>query len=358
MIDVKAQFGAVGDGETLDDEPINAAYAEATRLMSTPGGAGFVYFPPSKGFYKVSTLRTPSMGFGQGPLVSVFCNGLYVDKIQPGNNNAFVGWTSNFGGLSAPFSWGPSASWQQPKGVSGPLLDMAGGDQITFEGIGFGLAGQAGQPAVHMHDGQGCVNIVFRRCSVMGDFVADTADPKAVAGFGLRIEDCSLGRMRFQNFGQITIRGSFLHSIVLKNAGIASNGDLSVDDCLSEGLNNEDFLTVDTSGGTVNDITLRRVKLADTSGSVYLLKHVNNSGINWIVNVKIEMIPGGNLGSGFINPSSASNLLSVICEGANAGRVLEAKQCLYDAMLKGPKEPLIVYGSHYLNPPFRVEQGT
>ena len=80
--------------------------------------------------------------------------------------------------------------------------------------------------------------------------------------------------------GAIAIRGSFLYSIAIKNTGISSSGNLEVDDSFGEALRNEDFLTVDTSGGPVTDITLRRVGLSDSIGTVYTVKHINDARIN------------------------------------------------------------------------------
>jgi hypothetical protein len=351
-------FGAVCDGVTDDTAAIERTYNAAGVAMGRQGGAGVVYFPPSTGYCKVTMLHTPSMGYAQGWLVSVFDNGLFATTVYPGNNNAFVGRTSNFAGLGNSFLWGPAAEWQQPKGAMTPLVDMAGGNQIYFEGISFGVAGPEQQPiAIHMHDnhGSGVVNIVFKRCSVMGDFDVDASTPKTVAGFGLHIEDSSLGNLKFQNFGTITIRGSFLHSIRIRNTGIASNGNLEVDDSLSEALNNDDFLVVDTSGGPVTDILLRRVALADSIGKVYMARHINHTNANWVVNIKFEMIPGGNAGAGLIDPASAPDLFSAICEGDNCQHVLpQAQSTLYQFVGMPPKGPVIAWGSRYVPNPLVV----
>lgn len=354
-------FGAVGDGVTYDTAAIMNAYAAAAQAMNSPGGAGCVYFPPSSDFYRVKTLRTPSMGYGQGWLVSLFDNGLLVDSVIPGNNNAFIGRTSNFRALGNVFLYGPTAEWQQPAHTDpGPLLDISGANQVYFEGMAFA----ASQPiAVHVHDdnGNGSTSLIFKRCSIIGDVLFDSSTPTTVCGFTAMFDACSMGNLSFQNFGDVTIRDSYLHKIMMKNAGIPSNGNLSVDNCLTEALTNENFLTVDTSGGPVTDITLRRVGMADSVGTSYMLKHVNPvpGEPNWVVCVKFEMIPEGNMGAGLIDPSSAANLLSVICEGAGCQYVLEqAKSTLFDFVGKAPKGPLQVYGSRYLNPALVVEQGT
>ena len=72
--------------------------------------------------------------------------------LYPGNNNAFIGRASNFAGLGNSFLWGPNAEWQQPNGVATPLLDMAGSNQIYFEGIAFGAQQHI---AIQIHDNKG-----------------------------------------------------------------------------------------------------------------------------------------------------------------------------------------------------------
>src|SRR5215470_17603612 len=106
-------FGAVCDGVTDDTSAIQRTYNAAGLAMGHQGGAGVVYFPPSTGYCRVTTLHFPSMGYDKGWLVSVFDNGLYANTIYPGGRNAFIGRTSNFSGLANVFLWGPSAEWQQ-----------------------------------------------------------------------------------------------------------------------------------------------------------------------------------------------------------------------------------------------------
>jgi Pectate lyase superfamily protein len=354
-------FGAVCDGSTDDTAAIQRAYDAAAAQMSMQGGAGIVYFPPSSGYCKVTTLNIPSMGFGQGWLTSVFDNGLFVlDSVHPGNNNAFIGRTSNFAGLGNVFLWGPTAEWQKPKdaGITeAPVVDLDGVSQVYFEGIAFTSSTDSAPVAVHVHDnnGTGSVNLTFKRCSVIGDFDIDASTPQTVAGFGLHIEDTSMGNLNIQNFGMITIRGGFLHKVTTTNAGIPTAGDMEISDTLAEALTNEDFLTVDTTGGPVSDITLRRVSLADSVGTVYMLTHVNDSGINWVVNAEFDQIPFNQTGTGLIDPASAPSLLSVTCIGSNCDGVLsQAKQTLY--MFEGmpPKGPMTVYGSQYVPNPLVV----
>jgi len=354
--DVK-NFGAVCDGKTDDTGAIEKTYAAAAAAMATQGGAGVVYFPPSSGYCVASSLKIPSMDYSHGWLVSLFDNGLYANTIHPGNWNAFIGRTSNFAGLGGSFVWAPNAEWQQPKGASGPLVDVAGIEPLYFEGIN--MASQSStDPAVKVHNsprGEGTVFLTFKRC-VIGSYSQYAMD--VLGAFTLNISETSTGRIKLA-MGATTIRDSFVHSIYMYNPGSSTEGNLEVENVLSENLNNEDFLTVDTTGGPVSDITIRRIGLADRIGKAYVLKHINHTSTNWVVNADIEMIPDGNFGDGMIDPTSAPDLISLHCVGQGCQYVLsQAKAALYDFMGYAPKGGLTIYGSQYLNPPFNVIQRT
>lgn len=343
-------FGAACDGSTDDTAAIQDAYNAAAAAMLKQGGAGIVYFPPSSGYCVVRTLRVPNMGYPAGWLTSIFDNGLFVtNTIYPGTNTAFIGRTSNFAAMGNVFLWGPTAEWQKPKwnGVtSAPVVDLDGVSDVYFEGIAFADASGLPASTIHVHDnnGVGSVDVSFRRCSVMGGLVVDSSGPRQSAGFGLHFEDTSMGNVNIENFGTVTIRGGYLHKVRIANDGIPSDGNLEISDVLTEALDNEDFLTVDTSGGPVTDITLDRVALADCVGTVYMLDHINNTGINWNVNVKFSMIPAGNTGMGLIDPASAAALYSVICEGSGCQYILrQAKATIENFIGMPPKSPMIVY---------------
>lgn len=363
-INVK-NYGAVCDGKTDDTMAIQNAYNAAATLMQRQGGAGVVYFPPSTGYCVVSDLFIPSMGYPQGWLTSVFDNGLFVtDSVFPGNNTAFIGRTSNFAALGNSFLWGPTAEWQKPKGSStnDPVVDLKGVRQVYFEGISFTDATGLVSEVIHGHDDSnrdGVTDLTFRRCSVIGNFVIDTNEPDAAAGFGLQVLNTTIsGELTIKNFGMITVRGGYVHNMVMANTGAPNQaGDLEIDDVLSEALDNQDFLVIDTSGGTVADVTLRRVRIADpvTGSAVYMVKHINNSGINWNVNVEFDQIPFNETGNGLIDPSSAPELFSVMCIGSNCNQVLkQAKSTLYVFVGIPPKSPMIVYGSQYVPNPLSV----
>lgn len=344
-------FGAVCDGKTDDTVAIENTYAAAASAMSKPGGAGIVYFPPSTGYCKVSDLHFPNMSYSQGWLTSVFDNGLLITgTVYPGSNNGYIGRTSNFAALGNVFLWGPTAEWQKAKfgSTSGPLVDLDGVSQVYFEGIAFANASPLTTEAIHVHDnnGVGSITLNFERCSVIGDFDIDSSTPQQVAGFGLHIRDTTMGDIHVQNYGNITISDGYMHTMTMANAGIPSNGDLEISNMLVEALNNQDFLTVDTTGGPITDISVGRVALSDSVGSVYMLKHVNNTGINWKVNAKISMIPQGNTGSGLIDPTSAPGLISLICEGWGCENVLsQAKSTLFRMVGMPGEGPMTLFGA-------------
>lgn len=357
-------FGAACDGQTDDTGAIQNMYNTAAIDMRKEGGGGVIYFPPSTGVCKVSTLYVPSMGYNQGWLTSIFDNGLLVTgTIFPGTDTAYIGRTSNFMEMSGSFIWGETAEWQKPKGaVPGPVVDLDGVSQVYFSGIAFANAGgdytgDGALDVVHMHDnnGAGSVTVTFDHCSFIGNFVVDSSAPNVNAGFGLHLIDSTItNELELSNTYMVTVHGGYLGKVLMQNVGaLGYIGDLEIDDTLSEGLTNGDFLTVDTSGGMVGDITLHRVSIADPVGTTYMVKHINNSSINWNVNVEFDQIPVGSAGTGLIDPSSAPQLFSVTCFGANCDTILnQAKSTLYDFAGKWPKGPFTVYGSEYLPSPF------
>ena len=340
-------FGAVCDGSTDDTAAIQATYNAAADAMAKQGGAGVVYFPPSTGYCVASILTIPGMDYGHGWLVSLFDNGLFVDTIRPGRWNAFLGRTSNFAGLGGSFIQHPNAEWQQPKGVSAPLVDIEGIEPLYFEGINI-ESQSLNDPAVLVHnsaDDRGTVDLNFKGC-VIGSY--SQYDMDIQGAFTLNISESSMGRIKLA-MGDTTIRDSFVHAIYAYNTGQQAASDLELDNVLSENLANEDFLTVDTSLGPVKNILLHRVTIADTTGESYVLKHINNSGTNCIENVKFDSAGDGEVGSGIVDPASAPNLISLICEGLGCGSVLgQAKNTLYDFMGYVPKGGLTIYGSRYL----------
>ncbi|HEV2304194.1 MAG TPA: hypothetical protein VGR93_01625 [Candidatus Acidoferrales bacterium] len=356
-------FGAVCDGKTDDTAAVQATYDAAAKAMYQQGGAGVVYFPPSTGYCVVTTLHIPSMGYSQGWLTSLFDNGLFVtNTIYPGNNTAFIGRTGNFAFWAPSFLWGPTAEWQKPKWggpTSNPIVTLTGTHQVYFDGIAvadpLGIAPYLILMQNVDADGGDVTNTKFIHCSIMGNFGVIPFAPQTVVGFGLNFEDTTIsGLLDIQNFGMMTYRGGYLYRAKISNVGNVNTTDFEFNDVLSEGLD-QDFLTVDTSGGTVTDIILHRVRIGDPVGKVYMVKHINNTGINWLVNVKFDQIPFNCTGSGLLDPASAPELFSVVCIGSNCNQVLgEAKNTLYMFIGMPPKSPMILYGSQYIGNPLEI----
>jgi hypothetical protein len=350
-------FGAVCDGKTDDTTAIQNAYSAAAQAMNHQGGAGIVYFPPSSGYCVVGTLHVPNMGYGQGWLISKFENGLYItDSLYPGNNTAYIGLTST--GLNNSFLWGPAAVWEKPKWstTSNPIVTLTDVTQAYFEGIS--IFNNYIYPAVLETDknGKGVTNVKWKHCSIFGDYNVIPSSPQYVVGFGLNFDDTTIeGVLNVQNFGMLTYRGGYLYRAAISNVGASNTSDFEFNDVLSEGLD-QDFLTIDTSGGTVSDITLHRVRIADPAGVVYMVKHINNTGINWLVNIKFDQIPYNCTGNGLIDPTSAPELFSVVCIGSNCDlhALNQAKSTLYMFYGMPPRGPMILYGSQYVPNPLAV----
>lgn len=358
-------FGAVCDGKRDDTVAIQTAYDAAAQAMASSGGAGIVYFPPSTGFCVVGTLHTPSMGFGQGWLTTVFDNGLFIKgTFYPGNDNAFIGRTSNFGSMAGSFLWGPTAEWEKPhwSNVSDDaVVTLAGVREVYFEGINIADAAHELPLAISGHNSASILltNINFKHCSIIGNIAISPDFPGALTGFGWKMQDTSVnGNMSAIDFGSINIDGGFLHKMFLANQGTGEVASINIDGVVSEALTNEDFLTVDSSLGIVSDITLHAVSLADTVGSVYMLKNIEPNalpGVHYNTNVKFDMIPLGNSGSGLIDPASTPQLISAFCNGYYCDTVLnQAKNTLYVYYGFTIKSGLIVYGSQFVPNPISM----
>ena len=358
--DVTTFGGAKCDGVTDDtaaiQKTINAAAAAITR---SGANGGPIYFPPSSGFCKVTKITFPSMN--QGWLVSLFNNGVYASTIQVGSNNAYIGQTSSYAGLSGGFLDGPTSEWQQTGSAGVPLVDIAGVTQVYFEGLNMQTQTSSGTEVVHIHDvsSAGSTYLNFKRCvwgtsSGQGSaIVVDSSQSNIIAGFGLKISESSTALpISITNMGQVTIADSFIYKIKMTNSGISSDGDLELNNVLSEGLVNDDFLTINQASGQVSDITLRRVKMADATNS-YMIK--NLSPKNFVTNVLVEMSPLGNYGKGLVDPTSSNYLMAMTCIGNGCQASLSltpAWRAFYD--FEGfTSQGKILYGSQYVPQPLQ-----
>lgn len=346
-----------------DQAALQGAINTQAAAITESGGGGPVFVAAASVPCQFTTLTLPAMN--RGSLVVLIDNPMIGGTIKAGTNTALrCNSGTSFLGLSGAFLYGPTCSIRQTRGLSQPLLDLAGVSQFYAEGINFETTNVNTPAVVHIHDkaGAGSVYLHFRRCT-FGTYapglsiVADSSGPSVVSGFGLKIEDSSIqAPVSLTNFGQITITHSFMPSVTMTNAGIASDGDLEVDDVLSEALNNADFLTINQTGGQVADITLRRVKLADTSGNSYLIRE--NSSYNSWTPVLVEQTPVGNVGSGLIDPASAANQLDVYCIGsvcpAGASGLAGIWRTLYSYTGLTGRNGLTIFGSQYLTSPLQI----
>ena len=348
-----------GNDQAALQGAINAQAAAITRS----GGGGPVFVAASGVPCQFTTLTLPAMN--RGSLMVLIDNPMIGGTIEAGTNTALRCHSgTSFLGLSGAFLYGPACSIQQTRGLSQPLLDVAGVSQFYAEGINFETTNVKNPAVVHIHDraGAGSVYLHFQRCTFGAyppglSIVADSSGPSVVSGFGLKIEDSSIQQpVALTNFGQVTITHSFMPRLTMTNAGIASDGDLEVDDVLSEALNNADFLTINQTGGQMADITLRRVKLADTSGNSYLIRE--NSSYNSWTPILVEQTPVGNVGSGLIDPASAANQLDLFCIGsvcpAGASGLAGIWRSLYTYTGLTGRSGLTLFGSQYVSSPLQV----
>ncbi len=348
-----------GNDQGALQSAINAQAAAITRS----GGGGPVFIAAASVPCQFTTLTLPAMN--RGSLVVLIDNPMIGGAIKAGTNTALrCNSGTSFLGLSGAFLYGPTCSIRQTRGLSQPLLDLAAVSQFYAEGINFETNSSTTPEVVHIHDknGAGSVYLHFRRC-VCGTYppglsiVADSSGANVTSGFGLKIEDSSMqAAISLTNFGQVTIAHSYMPSMSVTNAGIASNGDLEIDDVLSEALNNTDFLTINQTGGQVTDITLRRVKLADTTGSSYLIRE--NSPAPFQATVLVEQTPLGNIGSGMVDPASSADRLDLNCIGngcpEGASGLAGIWRSLYTYMGLTGRSGLTIFGSQYVSSPLQI----
>lgn len=357
VFDVKQYGHAVCDGVTDDTRAIQ----RTINAAATSPIVSKVYFPFG-GMCKATVLTWPDSN-QRGWFITEFDTGLIANHIYPGRYNAFIGHASSFAGFAPPFAVGPRVNWIQTGHLNEPFVEISGKTYVFFQGIH--IEGQSvGLPALYIHDnaGVGSVWIYGDRASVTGrgpGIKISSSGPNVIAGFGFDCDKCTISTndpasyaMDVANFGIITIRGGYLGSFHYSNKGIASSGDVTIEDVLSESLSH-DFFFSEASPGIVSDITLRRVKLADTIGKVYMLKTVTTN--NQLTNAKIEMTPNGNLGAGLVDPTSTPRHLGLICEGYGCGPgVPGPNNPLYSGQFTGPGGPTVFYGSVYQPKPIQV----
>jgi|HubBroStandDraft_6_1064221.scaffolds.fasta_scaffold00134_49 hypothetical protein len=363
--DIMTYGGAVCDGVTDDTASVQKTINDAAAMLHAGGSPGPVYFPPSPRPCKVDTITFPNGD--NGWLYFLFDNGLYANRINVGNFNAFIGRTSNFEGLSGPFLFGPSASWVQwrtPTNLSTPFVDINGVLEVYFEGINMQVQGTQQQPVVHVHDnaGTGCSNIGFKHCAMGGSvtpLLLDSSAGNIPAGFNLRLLDCSIASkgngpaLSISNFGYVTVRGGFLTSAaILSTPDIQLMDGYRFEDILSENLVNSPWLTINC-GRSPSNIIIDSVRIADAQGATYLVLNKTLGSTITIRNCD------DNDGQTLIDPASIPNGLSGIIESIGGrGTYKLAKQCFQWGQFTSLQGPTIYYANptfeKYIGAPMQV----
>jgi hypothetical protein len=335
--DVKA-FGAVCDGVTDDTMAITAAVtAWSGNLSGNTSSAGVLYFSRSPHPCKFNG-NVFHVSHNKGWLYVLMDNSfLLTGPVTPTPLTAFVGRSGNFQGLGGMANLHPNVTWL-PTASGAEALNITGNvGGLYFEGINFENNGGSLSP-VHLRGTAASggptfitwVGDQFGANSSVPAFLVDSDTSNTVAAYGMFFDHCAFASppgssavIQVTNAGNFIFRDGPIYGapVVFKNLGISSAGEAVFDGVLSESLTNQDFLVLDTStgGGVVEtDFTLRNVLLADTSGSVYLVKGLGtgNRGIN------IEMSPEGGVGSGIIDPATPANgLVGVYCKGASCEQI-------------------------------------
>jgi len=338
-LDVTA-YGAKCDGATDDTMAIASAISTWNQNLSgNTTSAGVLYFPRGANPCKFNG-SVFSVTHNKGWLYVLMENGfLLTGPVTPTSLTSFVGRGGNFQGLGGTANLGHNITWM-PAGTAIEALNISGnGSGFYFEGINFENSGLTSTVSpVHFHaiggGGPAFINIVncqINSNSTNAAVLFDADSTTGPAGFGVFFRDTAIATVPTAasainaiNVGNFHFIGGAIYgsSVIFKNTGVASAGDVSFDHVLSEGLTNKDFLILDTSagGGVVEtDFTLKAVALADVVGTVYLVKGIGtgNRGIN------IEMSPEGNIGTGIIDPATTDpqGLKGVYCKGAGCDAV-------------------------------------
>jgi hypothetical protein len=205
-------------------------------------------------------------------------------------------------------------------------------------------------PTLHMHDnnGTGCVQNMFVRCAIRGStrpFVIDSSAPNVTVGFNLKILDSVIDctengpALSITNMGGIIVQGGYLRSAQINWQNVPNMDGFVFRDLLSESLNNYPFLTV--NGGY--NIILEDIALADTVGTVYLLKKTSGT---YPAYIKVRDC-AFNSGACLIDPTSEPNKLNGAIESFGAKATYDqARQCFQWGRFEEPGGPAIYYGSH------------
>jgi hypothetical protein len=350
---VKTFGGAKCDGVTDDTAAIQATYTAALAAITRSGGnGGPVYFPPSSGLCKFSTLTIPASP--QGPLVSIFDNSIAGNQIFVNSGDMFIGNSGSNTGLNPFFFAGPTASWQQLGGATTSFVEVDNANPVYFRGLNIqsnNYTQMAG--TVNLYNS---VTVEFDHCAVGPPYSGAPALTMNL-GFGFRAEHSSFTNysnttyaVKFLNTGMVAIEHSYVGSVLMEanESGLAGMFYFDFNDILSENIQNQSWLTINGLTAEISMIDLHEVHFAD-SINAHLIKNLLSGGDITVTN--------SDFGVGLVDPASTPAALSLRCFGhgcENEYTLNVANGVFYEFVGQGARSPLVLYGSQYI--PNMVQQ--
>jgi hypothetical protein len=344
---VKTFGGAKCDGVTDDTAAIQATYAAALAAIKRSGGnGGPVYFPPSSGLCKFSTLTIPASP--QGPLVSIFDNSIAGNQIFVNSGDMFIGNSGSNTGLNPLFFAGPTASWQQLGGATTSFVEVDNANPVYFRGLNIqsnNYTQMAG--TVNLYNS---VTVEFDHCAVGPPYSGAPALTMNL-GFGFRAEHSSFTNysnttyaVKFLNTGMVAIEHSYVGSVLMEanESGLAGMFYFDFNDILSENIQNQSWLTINGLTAEISMIDLHEVHFAD-SINAHLIKNLLSGGDITVTN--------SDFGAGLVDPASTPAALSLRCFGhgcENEYTLNVANGVFYEFVGQGARSPLVLYGSQYM----------
>jgi hypothetical protein len=344
---VKTFGGAKCDGVTDDTAAIQATYTAALAAITRSGGnGGPVYFPPSSGLCKFSTLTIPASP--QGPLVSIFDNSIAGNQIFVNSGDMFIGNSGSNTGLNPFFFAGPTASWQQLGGATTSFVEVDNANPVYFRGLNIqsnNYTQMAG--TVNLYNS---VTVEFDHCAVGPPYSGAPALTMNL-GFGFRAEHSSFTNysnttyaVKFLNTGMVAIEHSYVGSVLMEanESGLAGMFYFDFNDILSENIQNQSWLTINGLTAEISMIDLHEVHFAD-SINAHLIKNLLSGGDITVTN--------SDFGVGLVDPASTPAALSLRCFGhgcENEYTLNVANGVFYEFVGQGARSPLVLYGSQYI----------